>query len=198
MTNLIVCVRQRRRCFALPLGHTFVELMLALGLGSIVLAGLASVLVITETTADLPSQSQAVVDATQICYDLLDELQDAIFIGEHGPHIIEFVVPDRMGDGNDDLIRYDWTGVSGDSLQRTLNNGTPTLVSENVHQFNITPQITKEICSVPHVTNSGELLLAQHPPNSFMVPINLTPRDWIGQIISPKRFLPTIPTEAVD
>ena len=69
------------------------------------------------------------------CQNIVTDVQFALSVAEVSPNSIEFAVADRNGDDVPDDIRYSWSGVSGDPVTCSLNQSTPEVVVENVHQF---------------------------------------------------------------
>ena len=51
---------------------------------------------------------------------------------------IEFTISDITGDTNAETIRYEWSGIPGDPLQRAFNGSLLTTVIANVHMFTLT------------------------------------------------------------
>jgi hypothetical protein len=114
-------------------GHTLVELWVAMIAGTVLLAGLGSVMLIARQVAYTPSAAMHRTEAANLLSQLTDELQFATQFIAQGPSILEFTVNDRNADGTAERIRYEWSGASGDKkLRKTFNGSAATVVVEEV------------------------------------------------------------------
>ena len=82
--------------------HTMLELVCTLVAGSVLMAGLASVMFVARQVAFTPAASSRRVEASQVVNQLADELRGATFFVTHNSHTVEFVVADRDNDGRAD------------------------------------------------------------------------------------------------
>src|SRR3990172_3247135 len=117
------------------LGHTLVELVTALASGTILLAGLGSVMMIASQIAYTPVSSEKRLRAAEAFNRLAEDARFATFFVTHTSNVLEFVVADRNSDGSAERIRYEWSGVAGAPLLRTLNGGTPVALVDSVQNF---------------------------------------------------------------
>jgi hypothetical protein len=76
--------------------------------------------------------------------------------------VLEFVVTDRDGDGATERFRYEWSGVPGEPLLKTLNGGTPVNVVDSVQDFQVSASIDAQTASIASTTDSAETLLASN------------------------------------
>ena len=67
--------------------------------GSVLMAGLASVMFVARQVAYTPAASSRRLEASQVVNQLADEVRGATFFVTHTSHTIEFVVADRDNDG---------------------------------------------------------------------------------------------------
>jgi Tfp pilus assembly protein PilV len=117
---------------------TLVEAMISMVVVAIILGAVSSLMLLTTrqvnaTTGGSANLSKAALLSEQIAA----ELSVAKSVTERTAAAITLTVPDRNSDGQDETIRYAWSGVPGDPLTRKYNNGTPANVAENVCSFNL-------------------------------------------------------------
>src|SRR5437867_3033614 len=105
-------------------GFTIVELMVAMVASAFLLAGLGSIMFIARQVAYSPTAAARRAKASDIMGQISDELRYATIITQQTPQILEFVVADRNNDGTAEKIRYEWSGIAGDPLRKTVNGGT--------------------------------------------------------------------------
>jgi type II secretory pathway pseudopilin PulG len=123
--------RNRRR----RSGHTLVELVIAVAVSGILVAGLTSTLYVASRAVNVSGPTRDVLTASAAAADVLGELQYAITFTERSENAVEFTVADRNGDLATETIRYAWSGIAGDPLTRRYNGGTTVTVAEDVHDF---------------------------------------------------------------
>jgi len=123
---------QRRR------GHTLIELIVATAISTILVAGLGSSMYIASRVATVTLPAACTLKASDVSLRIGEELRYAVYIIERSDRSIEFAVDDVNGDGETDVIRYEWSGTPGDPLVRTLNHGTPIAVAEDLQDFQLT------------------------------------------------------------
>lgn len=128
-----------QRAESIRSAHTLIELMAAMVTGSMLLAGLASVMFIAREVAKAPTAASKRIQAAQTVDVLADELQWATIVLDLTPVSIEFVVADRDGDGVAERIRYAWSGTEGDSLTKSYNSSPPVAVAARVKSFSLAP-----------------------------------------------------------
>lgn len=122
----------RRRAF------TLVEVMVSMVVVSIIMGAIASVMRLATTQLDATSSGMSNVSkATSLLQQITAEVALAKTVTERTATAITFTVPDRNADGQDETIRYSWTGTAGNPLTRTYN-GTSATIADNVYYFNAT------------------------------------------------------------
>ena len=134
-----------------PRAFTLIELVAALGITTILLAAIASaVMIATRASTDercflRPMTAGRVVD------QMSGELESALLVLSQTPTSISFTVPPRNGDTVPEKITYSWAGPSGAPLMRQYNSGTPVSLIDSVDQFSLTPAVITSTESYPGV-----------------------------------------------
>ena len=123
--------RWRRR------GYTMIELLVSLVGASILMAGLGSAIVITTQAVSPPGEQRSVLKAAEVTFIMADELQSSVHVVEQSATAVEFALSDRDGDGQTDIVRYEWDNTSH-LLARHSENRHGTLLSD-VSAFAIQP-----------------------------------------------------------
>lgn len=115
-------------------GFTLVELIIAMAINAVLMAGMVSVMVIAGhsiPSADSEVETQRITD--DVIGRIVAELREARTIITANTTEIEFTVADRSvpSDGSDETIRYVWSGVPGEPLTRQYNGGAVvTLIAD--------------------------------------------------------------------
>jgi hypothetical protein len=150
--------RRKRRS-----GVTFLELMVSLPTATILIGAMAMCITIAmraksqddslfRTTYDLAAA------ASQIASDLESATAHVTSSATH----IEFVVPDRDGDGLPEQMRYEWGGATGDDAHRmlwTYNNQPTSVLFEDVGAFSIQTNSTSVSAPVANHLISATAIL---------------------------------------
>lgn len=140
MTATIDFSRGRRRNSSG--GFTLLELLVAMLAASVLLAGLSSALFLTiQATQPDVGGHDSTLRGSQALVDLSGELRFAKAFTLRTDKAVEFTVADRSGEGDDETIRWQWSGVAGDPLTRQYNGGTVVDVLDNVHDFQLSYNI---------------------------------------------------------
>lgn len=133
---------------------------------AIVMGAMGSVFVLTaRALPDGQPATQSQAAAAALMQRLGAELQCATSITAAGPTFIEFVTTDRTGDSVADTIRYDWNGLLGGAVTRTLNGGTAGIVLNNVKRFVLGLQVQTE--TVQPAAEPSEVLLASYDSTAW-------------------------------
>lgn len=120
-------------------GYTLIEMIVSIGAGSVLMAGLGSAVFLSTTAFDVSDTSAARrASAAEIQRQVLNDLRYARTFLVRGPDRVTFTVPDRNGDGRPDTIAYDWSGGAGSSLTYSLNGATPIVLADSVQNFTLT------------------------------------------------------------
>jgi hypothetical protein len=84
---------------------------------------------------------------------LADDLRYATVFAVLQPHVVQFTVPDRTGDGSPEEIRYEWSGVPGEPLRRQMNGGAWAVVVPSVQSLALSYN-TKAVSTTSKVTTT--------------------------------------------
>jgi len=120
------------------LGFTLVETAAATVCTGVVVAGLASCLLIAGHVFD--EDRTALTAQTRVAEPLdrvLSELRYATGFTERTATAVTFQVPDRNGDSLAETIRYSWSGTAGDPLLMTYNGSAASILVPKIQQFNL-------------------------------------------------------------
>jgi hypothetical protein len=173
-------------------GHTLVELVVALGASLVLCVGLASALYVAAGANSHSGTTARTLKASQASFELGEELRYAIFVTERSEWTIEFAVADIDGDGQEDVIRYEWSGTPGDPLQRTFNHGTPEVVAEEIHAFELGYRYREKTETFEAgQQESSEIILAESVSGGTLSEYAVKSDQWLGQ-----HFSPHLPAEA--
>lgn len=135
-------------------GFTLVELVLSMGIMSILLMGISSAILLASKA--LPSPNSVATrksDAAAALNQLSADLTCATAITELTDTAITITVADRgHGAAGPETIRWAWSGTAGAPLTRQYNGGTPATVASNVTAFSLTPTLAAgTLTSAPRV-----------------------------------------------
>lgn len=171
---------------------TLVEMIVASSVLAILMAGLASAIVVaTRALPASPDAKDAVVQGALTAETLIDELCETTWIIEHTATAITFAVADRDGDGNAERIRYAWSGNAGDPLTRGINGGEEVSVAEDVRQFSIEYTFTSVAEEYPGpLVESSEAVLDQYVGAANLRNIFIDGDAWAGQYFEPAGIPP--------
>ncbi|WP_442510617.1 hypothetical protein SH528x_002253 [Novipirellula sp. SH528] len=175
-------------------GMLLLELVVALVVSSIIIAGLhASLAISIRSIPDSDGSTASALRGTRIVDQLATELETAVYVTERSATTIGFTVPDRDGDGFAERIRYTWTGTPGGSLTRQYNGATPLAIAEDVDLFSLTPSFKSVAETYPTVgiEDANESLLVDHYGTSGLENNDVRTADWLGQ-----HFTMTLPAGA--
>lgn len=168
-------------------GFTLIELVVSLSVMTILMAGIASALVIaSRALPDRDSPVSVAVDAAEIVERITAELYDAQSFGVRSATSVAFTVQDRTGDGNPDTIRYAWSGTPGAPLTRKVNLALPYTVLENVQEFALSYDVRSVTEQPPPESNeSAEFVLSSHSVALLPGSYSITATNWAGQYFTP-------------
>src|SRR3954470_23841669 len=138
---------------------TMSEMMVAMIASAFLLAGLGSVMFIARQVAYAPTAATRRSKTADIINQISEELRYATVITQQTAQILEFVVADRNNDGTAEKIRYEWSGVAGDPLRKTVNGATAVDVLTAVNAFNVTLQQKSKTTTLTTTTDSPEAVL---------------------------------------
>lgn len=121
-------------------GFTLIEMVLSMGILSLVLGAAMAVVTLAARSAPDPRDSFAEQIALQSVADQVAlDAGDASEIELVGKHEVRLVCDDMTGDELPDTIVYEWSGVAGEPLVRSFN-GVSRVVIEEVQGLAFTAQ----------------------------------------------------------
>lgn len=126
---------------------------------AMLLAGMGSVMLIASQVANTPAASAKRLEAAEAMNEFANDVRYATFLVARTPRVLEFVVTDRTNDGTAERIRYEWSGVPGDPLQKTVNGGTPVALVDSVQDFQASVATASKIESFVSTSETAESLL---------------------------------------
>ena len=170
------------------LGHTLVELVTAMVSSGMLLAGLGSVMLIASQVANTPTASSHRLEAAEALNEFANDARYATFLVTRTPRVLEFVVTDRTSDGPAERIRYEWSGVPGDPLLKTVNDGTPIPLVDAVQDFQLSVATASETESFTATTESAEAILASNAVASSGQNRLIDQNNFSAQRINPTGF----------
>jgi len=125
--------RQKQR-----LAFTLLETLTATVCTAVLMAGLASCLVIAGHVFD--EDRMALIQQTRVSEPvdrMLSQMRYATGFSERTAHAVTFAVPDQDGDDLAESIRYAWSGTPGDPLTMVYNGGSPAVLVPAVQDLDL-------------------------------------------------------------
>lgn len=179
-------------------GYTLIELTVSILISSILLVGMGSSMFIAARASTLKSGViEETNDGSEALRRLSRELQYATALNSlvNNTTTVEFTVADITGDHVDDVIRYQWSGIDGDPLERTVNGGTAEVLVDYVYDFLMEFEIkiptyqeftegrriplgTSVSITTPPDTASGDLLIAAVSTDGNTLSSLTAPAGW--------------------
>ncbi len=117
-------------------GFTLVELTVAMAVMAILMGALTSAVLIASRA--VPRANDPVVATLAAGSEVdtfADDLRYATVFAVVLPHVVQFTVPDRTGDGSPEELRYEWSAVPGEPLRRQMNGGAWAVVVPSVQSL---------------------------------------------------------------
>jgi hypothetical protein len=172
---------------------TLVETAVSLAILSIVATAIGSAILIAgKAVPDGSGPAQCAIRAAAAADRIAAEVQYATAVTVHTEKCIEFVLPDRNGDGNPDTVRYEWSGAGGDPLTCTWNKGAARAVLMDVRQFQLACDLRIVSRQEPSGNESGEALLASNDATTDLSDYAIKNGQVGGQY-----FKPDLPADAL-
>jgi hypothetical protein len=152
------CPSNRRR------GYSLTEAVVSIGVATTLMLGMGStVYLVSRTTTDANRPVAQMLSSSLAINDLARDLHYATSFSERSVRAVEFNIADRTGDGIAETVRYEWSGVTGDPLTRSVNGGAAQSVSDDVHDFALSyavQSVEEELASEETATPATEVLAA--------------------------------------
>jgi hypothetical protein len=166
---------------------TLAELAVSLGLVSVLLLAMGSVMVVSGRAVAVSATHAGEAKVDDAVAAIASEQRLALEILERSQWSVTFRVPDRDNDGAPETIRYVWSGTAGDSLMRTYNGEPETVFVRDVKNFKLT-FLEKTLTPIPAVeVESPEVLLVSHTgaPGGTNPNYTMTSTAWCSQYFKP-------------
>lgn len=160
---------------------TLVELVLAMTLGASVMVMVGHIVTqMTRTVTVLERKAQNRTELQLAIHRMRRELRNATAISEVTPTRIAFAHLDADGDGDPDVVTFDWGGTPGDPLTRQLNQDDPEDLVEACTSFSV------DAAALSAAVVDKDDLLASHdvyPPAVLYVTetFGLSGSRWAGE-----------------
>lgn len=121
---------------------------------SAILGTLTMALVFTGRAVEIGAVSSGAGrdDAVELSDRIASDLRLARTFTERSATAVAFTVPDRDGDGLDEALRYEWTGIAGDPVTLTYNGSDHLVVAPSVQEFALAYDVT----TIPGAGGSDE------------------------------------------
>lgn len=118
-------------------GLTMIELVASLAAASLLMAGLASSLLIATRTFESNASTMERSRAADVQRDMVIDLQQATQFQQRTTTDVTFSTPDRDGDDQSETLQYSWTGAPNYELTYSENGSSPVTLLEGVKDFNL-------------------------------------------------------------
>jgi len=185
-------MRLGRQSLAWPQpGLSLVETVMAVVVTGVVVASTMSAVQLVLGGASHFSERTATQNAVSLAMlRFRGELRMAATVTELTPQTVTFTHFDITGDDVDDVIRYAWSGTSGDPLTRELNGEGPVTILEGCTRFDLQADVVGLVTD-GQAGWSDETLVAvhdQYPPeyDQSMMPVEVTRQFWLGHYFTPQ------------
>jgi len=130
--------RHPGRCARARTGMTLLEVVISITIISVLAGAMMSVMLIASRSLNAAEGPFArTADAADAAQQVTSDLRLAKQFLERTDRAVTFTVPDRDQDGQDETIRYAWSGTSGDPLTCQTNGGPAVPVAEDVQRFDL-------------------------------------------------------------
>ncbi|HBE72233.1 MAG TPA: hypothetical protein DDW52_29215 [Planctomycetaceae bacterium] len=130
-------------------GLTLIELLIASASSTLLLGGLCtSIFIASRAIDDSDSGVSSELQSSSVVEDILADLRVARKVISNSSDSIVCVVPDRNGDGVDDVLRYQWSGRAGDPLIRQVNDSPAGEILRDVKSLNF-QYFTRTVVGLP-------------------------------------------------
>lgn len=174
-------------------GLTLIEVVASMSVAALALGGITSALLIANRATDSSTGTSTQTTDARVVVDLITaNLNHALSFSEQTVNAVTFDVPDRDGDGNNETIRYVWSGTAGDPLTYINNAGNEIPIITKVKQFQLS-YLTRPIVPPVAPETIGLLTLSYYDPMYGTAKgYGIDQSHWCAQY-----FKPTLPTNTV-
>ncbi len=165
---------------------TLVELVVSAAAATVLVAGLASAVVLaSRALPPAPHRANAAAAAALVAEQLAADLTCAVQVSQLTSRRIVFSVPDRTGDGTPDTIVYDWPGTVGAALRMSRNGSGYVNVLPNVTDFTLVGGIATVTEQIAPTEQSGQALLAICTTGGATYNALVQGNLWTGNVVRP-------------
>ena len=118
---------------------TLIELLIALGVMTVLIGGMASAVLVASKAMPAPeSLASRTNQGEELAADIGADLAIAVRIVSMEAKAVTFEVPDRgYGAVGPETLVYAWSGTPGDPLTRSVNGAAPVTLAEDVQHFSL-------------------------------------------------------------
>jgi hypothetical protein len=169
-------------------GHTLMELTAATVASAFLMAGLGGVMMIARQVAYTPTAANERTKCATVVNQIAEELRYATLILQHSAQTLEFVVADRNADGTAERIRYEWSGVTGDPLFKTVNSEAAVAILDSIDAFTVAVEQTSKSTTLTSTVESAEAVLASNTTSPGGSERALDTTRFTAQKIDPTTF----------
>lgn len=167
-----------------PSGFTLVELVVALAVMAIILLATQSVVLLAvRAVPDERSGPSAVLAAGRALDRLADDLGLAATVTKATTTEVILTVPDRNGDGQDETLRYSWSGTAGDPLLRQVNGGTAVAIAQGVQDFRLA--YDQRTDPLPGTSSEGLEIKLINAESGSATDYTVDTQHWGGEFFAP-------------
>lgn len=169
-------------------GFTLIEMVLALGILSILLvAGQSAIRIAGHSLPDSNSPTFSSEIGEQALAQLASELRYAQSVTQMSANSITFTVAARGTDSSPETICYSWDGTPGDPLTRQYNSDAPVNVETNVNSFSLLYDKSSAPATTTYTTSSANLLYSYTAGSgaAFRLSSSTGSGGWLSQSFTP-------------
>lgn len=131
-------MQQSRRPHFRRSGYTLVELTVSLTSATVLSLGLASALIISGHGFDGTQSLHERNSAAEVQSDMMADVSSATSLLPSTATKLSVTVPDRNGDGLEETVTYEYTGLPDAELRYSLNGSLAETIKTQVQDFNFT------------------------------------------------------------
>lgn len=118
-----------------PRAFTLMECVIAMTIGTILIGGTVGLMrTYARAAHEATDRNVTGAESAAALRELASDLREAKVVHARSDKLIEFSAPDRDGDGNDEKIRYEWSGKVNDPVVKSVN-GAAWNVIDSVSKF---------------------------------------------------------------
>lgn len=160
--------------------YSLIELTVSLAIVSILVTAIGSLIILASKA--IPRDDgvfAAALGGAGLAEELIDDAAFALVFNEVSKTAVEFTLADRTGDGKEEVVRYAWSGTSGQPLMRTINGSSPIIVLPDVRslEFSATTRPGSVFLGSDQSASSGDI---QEYDSALPLSQQVTNSNWFG------------------